>query len=276
MKYYGRKVITMLMVCVLAFCTLIQPAKLEAKKWDLGLDVQTAAQLLAGSERIIAEPQFKSGGSTNTHQYIVTQALTVLRNDKGSSILQNSSIASSLKTYTDWPDKLGNETDFGTFAGHFYNPYTGENILGSTSKTALARAVSYWNQAITSYRSGDITGAIMNLGKGTHYVSDLNEPHHVSDLTALNSNHSAFEKYVNQNHTSFYIKGNTLASSYYQETKSQSISKILKDGAYYAYDLKYKAQDESTYYTAGKLSVQHAIINVTQYLYAFGVSVGIY
>ena len=39
--------------------------------------------------------------------------------------------------------------------------------------------------------------------QGTHYVSDLNEPHHASNLTAVNSNHSAFEKYVDKNRKSY-------------------------------------------------------------------------
>lgn len=274
MKHYVKKVITMLMVCVLAFCTMLTPDTLEAKKFTC--NPEAIAQQLAKSQTTLAEAKFKSGGATHTHQYIVTQALNILKRDKGSCILHNSANTSSLKTYTDWPDKLGNETDFGTYQGHFYNPYTGKNFAGSTSKTALARALNYLDEAVIAYREGNVAEAIMNLGKGTHYVSDLNEPHHASNLTALNSNHSAFEKYVDENRYSFYISGNTLDASYYTEARSQTVTQILRDGAFYAYDLQYMAQDEDTYFEAANLCVQHAIINVTQYLYRFGYEVEIY
>lgn len=274
MKHYARKVITMLMVCVLAFCTMIIPDTLEAKKIQLA--PEAIAQQLLDSQNTLAEAKFKSGGATHTHQYIVTQALNILRRDKGACILHNLGNVSYLKEYTDWPDKVGNETDFATYQGHFYNPYTGKNFAGSTSKTALARALNYLDEAVIAYRSGNIADAIMNLGKGTHYVSDLNEPHHAANLIAFNSNHSAFEKYVDQNYNSFYISGNSLDASYYTDARSQTVTKMLKDAAFYAYDLQYMAQDESSYFEAANLCVQHAITCVTQYLYRFGYEVGIY
>lgn len=223
-----------------------------------------------------AKPMFKSGGSTHTHQYIVTQALAVLRKDKGYTSLNQSANMNVLKTYTDWPDKVGNETDNLTFSGHFYNPYTEKTWTGSKSKTAMTRAMGYFNEALEQVQLGNMSEALIKIGKGTHYVSDLNEPHHASNLTAVLSNHSEFEKFVDENRTSFYIKGNTIDPYYYQETKEVPMSQILRNGAYYAYDLKYMAQEEETYFEAGNLSVQHAIINVVQYLYAFGVEAGIY
>lgn len=66
---------------------------------------------------------------------------------------------------TDWPDKLGNETDAGTFAGHFYDPDSGKNWLGQTSPTARTRAESYFKSAVDAYHSGDVQLAMSNLGK---------------------------------------------------------------------------------------------------------------
>lgn len=269
---YLTKLLCLLFACVLASSN-IQPAVLNAKV--VNLDPKAALVDMYSGEQI-AMAEFKSGGSTHTHQYIVAQAVNVLKNDQGSSIFNNSAYLNSLKIYTDWPDKVGNESDTATYAGHFYNPYTGENWMGKTSPTALSRAISYYNKAVSAYKSGDVEAAIEYIGKGSHYVGDLNEPHHASNLTALNSNHSAFEKYVDENRTSFYISGNTLDDEYYLEAKTFTMTKILKDGAFYAYDLKYMAQDEDTYYKAGKLSVQHAIMNTVQYFYKFGVAVGIF
>lgn len=68
--------------------------------------------------------RFSSGGVDHTHQYIVSNALKILNNDKGASILNTK--AAMICEYTDWPDVVGNETDYGTFAGHFYDPDTGK------------------------------------------------------------------------------------------------------------------------------------------------------
>ena len=129
------------------------------------------------------DERFSSGGVDHTHQYIVANALKILSNDKGNSAFNGELNSSILMEATDWPDKLGNETDAGTFAGHFYDPDTGKNWLGQKSPTARTRAESYFQAAVNAYRAGDVQLAMSNLGKGTHYVSDLNEPHHASNLT---------------------------------------------------------------------------------------------
>lgn len=49
-----------------------------------------------------------------------------MNNDKGGSLFNDELNARILMEATDWPDKVGNETDFGTFAGHFYDPDTGK------------------------------------------------------------------------------------------------------------------------------------------------------
>ena len=115
-----------------------------------------------------------------------------------------------------------------------------------------------------------------NLGKGTHYVSDLNEPHHASNLTAVNSNHSAFEKYVDKNRKSYTIAGNSFNSSVYTTTLNTSTGDLMYSAAKHAKGLAANAQNESTYDSAGRRSVQHAIQTVTQYMYKFGKEVGIY
>lgn len=219
---------------------------------------------------------FESGGIDHTHQYIVANAVNILQNDKGSSILTSEQYVGSLSSYTDWPDKIGNETDYLTYAGHFYNPNTGKNWLGQKSPTAKGRAVSYFNSAVSEYKKGNISTAIKYLGIGSHYVSDLNEPHHASNLTALNSNHTDFEKYVDTNRASFKIANNTLSSSLYQNAVDTSIGDLTQSAAVYANGLVSKAKNTSTYYEAGNSSVTHAITNVTQYFYKFGKTVGIY
>ena len=220
------------------------------------------------------DERFSSGGVDHTHQYIVSNALKILNNDKGASILNTK--AAVICEYTDWPDVLGNETDYGTFAGHFYDPDTGKNWMGQTSPTARTRAETYYENAVIMYQAGDINRAMDYLGKGTHYVSDLNEPHHASNLTAVNSNHSAFEKYVDKNRTSYTISGNSFSSQIYNDAVSLSVGDLMFSAAKHSKELVDMAQNESTYSNAGNQSVQYAIRTVTQYIYKFGKEVGIY
>ena len=91
------------------------------------------------------DERFSSGGVDHTHQYIVANALKILSNDKGNSAFNGELNSSILMEATDWPDKLGNETDAGTFAGHFYDPDTGKNWLGQKSPTARTRAESLFS-----------------------------------------------------------------------------------------------------------------------------------
>jgi len=218
--------------------------------------------------------QFKSGGSNHTHQYILANALTILKNDKGSSILNTK--AATLLTNTDWPDVVGNETDYMTFSGHFYDPDTGKNWLGLTSPTAYQRAINYYNDAVTLYKAGNINGAMEKLGRGTHYVSDINEPHHAANLTDITSNHSDFEGYVDDNRTSFYIYLNTLTSTKYSNAASSSLSTLIKNAAIASKALSTNAQNVDKYYATAKSCVQNAITCQTLYLYKFGRAVGIF
>lgn len=248
---------------------------------------QKVIEISAGSDEIYGEgvplehtenpkQKFISGGINHTHQYIVSNAVLVLQNDKGNSIFSDAKKLENLFYFTDWPDEYGNETDAGTFSGHFYNPNTGKNWMGQTTPTAKGRAISYYNEAVTAYKNGKVDLAIRYIGTGSHYVSDLSEPHHTSNLTALNSNHTAFEKYVDENRASFKIENNSLENSYYTSATSKSLSDLLQSAAVYSNALAEDAQKESMYYSSAEKSVERAIINVTQYFYKFGKDVGIY
>lgn len=108
--------------------------------------------------------------------------------------------------------------------------------MGQTSPTARTRAETYYENAVIMYQAGDINRAMDYLGKGTHYVSDLNEPHHASNLTAVNSNHSAFEKYVDKNRTSYTISGNSFSSQIYNDAVSLSVGDLMYSAAKHAKD----------------------------------------
>ena len=79
------------------------------------------------------DERFSSGGVDHTHQYIIANALKILSNDQGNSAFNGELNSSILMEATDWPDKLGNETDTGTFAGHFYDPDSGKKLAWTNS-----------------------------------------------------------------------------------------------------------------------------------------------
>lgn len=224
----------------------------------------------------LVQPFYKSGGINHTHQYIVASAVNILLSDKGSSIFNNATHLENLLYFTDWPDEFGNETDLGTFAGHFYDPATGRNWLGQTSPTAKGRSVDYFNDAVMAYKQGQPALAIRYIGTGSHYISDLNEPHHAANLTVLNSNHSEFEKYVDDNRASYKIAGNTLPQTLYNQAKNISVDDLAISAATHGKSLVNQAQSTSTYSYAAEESVTHAITNVVQYFYKFGVETGIF
>ena len=178
--------------------------------------------------------------------------------------------------YTDWPDVVGNETDYGTFAGHFYDPDTGKNWMGQKNPTARTRAETYYQSAVAAYKDGYTDKAMEYIGKGTHYVSDLNEPHHASNLTAVNSNHSDFEKYVDKHRTEYTIAGNSFGADVYSSAENTAVGDMLYSAAKDAKTLAGMAQNKDTYDSAGNQSVQNAIKTVSKYIYKFGKEVGIY
>lgn len=283
-----------LFIC-LALLLSVNTASLAATEQENGLpqkiiDIVNGSNTIYGSGALLAHgtgnqtgegsdllsAQFASGGINHTHQYIVASALTILYNDKGNSLMNSNSNATQIMTNADWPDKFGNETDYGTFAGHFYNPVTGKNWLGMSSPTAKTRAAGYFDSAVSSYLAGNISDAFTYIGRGAHYVADANEPHHAANLTAINSNHTAFEKYVDENRTSYVISGNTFEDSIYQTALNQSVEDLIYASALKAYGLADQAQNSSTYAIAANSCVQNAITTVTQYLFKFGKTVGIY
>lgn len=278
----GKKLIAMAVSLVLAggclngnaFVKAAQKGCLYSKAANLMVEADLNSTLQKNQQNK-ARVLFKSGGIDHTHQYITNSAIAILKNDIGASILTNTANKTTIKTYSDWPDKVGNETDFCTYSGHFYDPDTEKNWIGQKSPTAKSRAISYLEKAVYSYESGDVESALENLGKGCHYVEDLNEPHHASNLTAVNSNHSEFEKYVDENRTSYYIKGNTLSSSIYTNAYNTDTGTLLRNSAKYAKSLVTLAQDKETYDVAASRCVKQAITCTTQYLYQFEISAGI-
>ena len=228
------------------------------------------ANITVGAEYFV---NFKSGGSDHTHQYICANALRILANDKGDSLLTQSSNASLVLEGADYPDTYDMGVLFNT---HFYNPYTETSYMGST--TAKDKAQSYYNEAVSYYKNGNISSAMSAIGRGSHFVQDACEAHHVTNKTAVNSNHSAYESYVDNNRTKYSIPGNTLDSSVYEEAKYCTAGQIVRNNGFASYGLSDKVTGDSSnpdYDDAARATTCNAMISTTQYFYKFCVEVGL-
>lgn len=143
-------------------------------------------------------PYWGSSNPNKVHQWMVNRAIEILENDFGAGITAPFDDVGiyHLTLGADVPDV--EETDFFTFAGHFYNPITGKNHLGATNPTALTR-FTYWANSALGMWYMDKAMALSYLGRALHYLGDLSAPHHVHNMTVLNSDHFSFEGYADSN-----------------------------------------------------------------------------
>ncbi|OPX86816.1 MAG: Phospholipase C precursor [Pelotomaculum sp. PtaB.Bin104] len=147
-----------------------------------------------------------SGGPSHTHQFIASNGILILSYDQGNAIIEHlyeDNGADIIMEYADKPDV--DETDMPFInAGHFYNPAKGTNYWGKTSPTANQRFCVHYGAAVYNYSSNK-KFAWQELGRAIHYLSDLNVPHHASNRTPLDSNHSVYEKWVDANRFNYII-----------------------------------------------------------------------
>lgn len=146
--------------------------------------------------------------NTGTHGYIATRGsyIAAYSNTKLGTFLtstrKNQIAKGSVK-----PDK---EDVGAAFANHFYGP-SGTNYLGG-SNTAYSNMSSNFNKAVNYYNGGNKDLAMEFLGKAIHFISDINEPHHASNLIAGASRHTQFENYVEARFTNYAIGNMTVSA----------------------------------------------------------------
>ncbi|MBR2589849.1 MAG: hypothetical protein IKE65_02890 [Clostridia bacterium] len=229
------------------------------------------ANTILGAEYKVA---FQSGGADHSHQYIAASALRILANDKGDCIYNTSTNSSLIIENADWPDS--NDIGF-IFDTHFYNPYTEKNYhAGGT--TAKVKATKYYNDAVSAYKNGNVTSALETLSRGSHFVQDASEAHHATNKTAVGSNHSAYEKYIDTVRTRITVPDNHFDESIYQEALVCSVGQIVRNNSYASYCLGDKvtgSESNPDYFDAANGTVINAITGTVQYYYKFAVEVGI-
>ena len=119
------------------------------------------------------------------------------------------------------------------FLGHFYNPETGENYLGTTSPTAKTNAVQHYNNARENLSNTQLithdsnSTGVEELGKMLHFIQDACEPHHSSNVTALNPSHGEFEEHVNTNLEDYIACANDHTPAVMNAFSTMSVEEIV-------------------------------------------------
>jgi hypothetical protein len=72
-----------------------------------------------------------------------------------------------------------------TWESHFFDPDTGKNYKGSSTNTAFTEASSHIERAFENHLGEGGATACYELGLALHYFTDLTQPMHASNFTAV-------------------------------------------------------------------------------------------
>lgn len=234
------------------------------------------------------QPRWTSGNAehteTGSHELITARACGVLLNDKGFwGANENGSIiiALTLSLASILPDTDASLGINQLFAGHFYNPLTGKNWLGSTTNTAKTNTKDNYDAACTEYNINGLSDDfIISVGKMLHYVQDVCEPHHAANITGLqnHSNHSLFEALVHNNINTYIDSLTTLSNSTYNNGSSLTVEDLVDEAAILAYVDSVYVRDEShlnEWENVGYRSTRNAVTYSAVILYKLSLQVNI-
>lgn len=212
-----------------------------------------------------------STNSPSTHQFITTNAITIVKNAYPSSPLGN--YITTLKSYSDYPDTpASDQNDNRSFIGHFYDPDTGRTWTGVTNPTAKTRLIWWYNNAVSEYKAGKATSAMESLGCALHYAADLSTPHHAANKVVGVSMHAEFENYARANQNKYKVTSTT--SSTFTWAKRTSIGDMGHNFAVNAKADINIAEDGTRFPEATQRTLTKAQRNCATVLYKFLVDIG--
>lgn len=161
-----------------------------------------------------------------------------IKHDKGffaNNVTANIVVALLISLASLLPDKDERGTPLYLFDGHFYDPDDNDNYHGETTNTAKTNAAAHYRTAVEAERDGNMDAAFEHLGRCLHYVQDANEPHHASNVHALQipygASHGSFEKFAFENQEAYLDDYDTIPSSNYTNATSWNVDTITHKGA---------------------------------------------
>lgn len=200
-------------------------------------------------DELVASPNWTSRDDNNErggcHAAITATACNILMNDKGffkNDPLETVILILTLSVASAMPD----EDEIGVvFAGHFFDPDSGNNYLGSSSNTASTNAVGHFNAAMAAFEDDNEALTFDELGRCLHYVQDINVPHHAANIHALTKDYGdshgdfedfAYNKLEAESTDGFseapYLSSYTnIASTNYTTAQNKTVKKLIKEAA---------------------------------------------
>lgn len=215
--------------------------------------------------------RYESGGEDHSHQVFCSNTFNILCNDFGREnikpILNDKYI---IVVSSDLPDMDEKEN---LYSYHFYNPYSGKNYLAGflkgSKENAYKRYRKHLNNALENYR-GNHEYAMTELGRALHYFEDVNEPHHAANLTAANSTHYFYEKYVDNRSYDLLIDHSTKYDEYRDYRFKEFADMIFVKSAKYAYSFSPVVNNPVLYLTGDRWfeAAKSTTDNMQQYMAA--------
>jgi hypothetical protein len=155
---------------------------------------------------------------SNTHLFLTSQGLAILRNDLGKELVDtvfptddDDLVRKFIRGGADPDDQERDFVDFfPTYQGHFFNPNTGKNYCGNSAPTALTRFLSHYNLALT-YRDVYDSRWATELGYALHYFEDATCPFHAANdihVPLLDEDHCDFERMAESSYSNYKIQNN--------------------------------------------------------------------
>ena len=196
-------------------------------------------------------PRWTSGDEADdydgTHSGITAQACMVLMNDQGFFANDTTDLITAImliSVASNLPDI--DEDDGGTYEGHFYDPLNEENYFGNTADTAKTNAVTHYQNAYAAAGEGNILEMYEELGRALHYMQDANVPFHAANVLSYGpaSDHHKFEKFAEENLTTYIGDLTSLAASNYTSLANERVRDLIKMAAEDAKD-RYPNLDNS-------------------------------
>lgn len=174
------------------------------------------------SASLVAAPMFANptkacGYNPQTHRFITSQGILILKKDKGDVVdkLYEENGAQIIMDYSVKPDFDENDGGIGVlggFRGHYYDPSTAKNFMGEKDNTANTRFCDHYNKAVSYYKNGDKEQAWQELGRALHYLQDLSSPHHAGNLPNLKGpkgntlTHADYEAWVDRHNLKYTVE----------------------------------------------------------------------
>ncbi len=248
--------------------------------------LEQEAQAAAGA--VSAEPgielQWKSdsdlleeGQQIATHHLITLEAFVTYVDDYGFYNNVNSTQMLALSLYLAAASGLPDydENDWG-YAGHFFDPDTWQG-LNLFYDSAVDSVNNHYYVAFNALRvnpyvnvnSQVFTDVLEELGRTLHYVQDVCEPHHASNLSVGVSLHNSFETFVNNRIDTLLPENPTISTTFYQEARSTSVADLTHDAAV---DGKEQLSNvitynESRWLSTGEICIDNAVRHSARMIY---------